>query len=97
MKKFLAVLLALAFVTTVSFADATKKAPAKSEVKKVDLIDINTASAQELASLTGIGDAFAKKIIAGRPYKGKDDLLKKKIIPAASYNKIQDKIIAKQK
>lgn len=97
MKKFLAVVLAVAFISTFAFADATKKAPAKADTKKVELVDINSASAQELAALPGIGDAYAKKIIAGRPYKGKDDLVKKKILPQASYNKILDKIIAKQK
>lgn len=60
-------------------------------------IDINHAKANELMMLDGIGDARAKAIIKGRPYKGKDDLVAKNILPQGVYDKIQDKIIAKQK
>ena len=83
----------------------TKKADAKTDAKKADtkaaapagaLIDINTASEKELASLDGIGEARAKAIVKGRPYKGKNELKDKKIIPESVYNGIQDKIIAKQ-
>lgn len=60
------------------------------------LLDINSASKDELDKLKGIGDARAEAIIKGRPYKGKDDLVRKKIIPQNVYDDIKDKIIAKQ-
>lgn len=63
---------------------------------KAALIDINTASKDELDALPGIGSARADAIIKGRPYKGKDDLLRKKVIPSNAYDGIKDRIIAKQ-
>jgi len=60
------------------------------------LVDINSASAEELDKLPGVGSARAKAIIAGRPYNGKDDLLQRKIIPSNVYSQIKDKIIARQ-
>ena len=78
--------------------DATKKAaePPKAEAPKAELMDINSASEKELATLKGIGDVRAKAIVKGRPYKGKDELVQKKIVPQNVYNDIKDQIIAKQ-
>ena len=72
-------------------ANETATAPAKG-----DLVDINSASKEELKALPGIGDAYSQKIIDGRPYANKTQLKSKGIVPDATYNKISDKIIAKQ-
>ena len=74
-------------------ASESKMAPAP----KAELLDINSATADQLDALPGVGKAYSAKIIAGRPYKGKDELVQKSIVPQATYDKIKDKIIAKQK
>ena len=64
--------------------------------KNAELIDINSASKQQLMTLPGIGDAYSQKIIDGRPYRAKNQLVQKNIIPQATYDKISAQIIARQ-
>ncbi|MCF4124321.1 ComEA family DNA-binding protein [Methylobacterium sp. SyP6R] len=79
--------------------EVPKAAPAAqpAQAGKPALIDLNSASKQELETLKGIGAARSEAIIKGRPYRGKDELLSKKIVPSNVYDDIKDKVIARQK
>ena len=110
--QILVVLLALAWIGTVvaarpaspgaayqnQAAKPGKKAAATPAASpQAELLDINTATKEQLDALPGIGTAYSQKIIDGRPYAKKSDLVNKKVMPQATYNKIKNKIIAKQK
>lgn len=107
MKRIFLLIAATLFLTMLAPAQ-TATAPAKKSSKTADskmasaapagdLVDINSASEAQLKALPGIGDAYAAKIVAGRPYKNKSQLLSKKVLPAKTYAGVKDSIIANQK
>lgn len=94
---FMLVILAFGqFRTTPRTMPTPPTFPTSNDRNKADLVDINSASREQLTDLGGIGDEYAEKVIAGRPYKNKKELKTRKILPPANYKQVADKIIAKQ-
>ncbi|HEY7519787.1 MAG TPA: helix-hairpin-helix domain-containing protein [Methylomirabilota bacterium] len=103
MTRLAILLVAVLFVVGIAAAPAVaqKDAPksgttAGAKAVPKEKLDLNSASAEELQALPGIGEALSKKIVENRPYKRKDELVQKKVIPGPTYEKIKDHVIARQ-
>jgi competence protein ComEA len=102
MKRFSLVALILASFVAVGVAQTkgqgTKPpaAPKASQAAPKELLDLNTATKEQLEALPGVGEAYAQKIIDGRPYHAKNELVTKKIMPESTYDKFKALVVAKQ-
>jgi DNA uptake protein ComE-like DNA-binding protein len=94
--RLLAILAVVALMLNAPLAVAQTKKPAAKTATTSAPLDINTATKAELTTLAGIGDAYSQKIIDGRPYARKDELVSKNILPQATYDKIKGRIVATQ-
>ena len=98
MKRFSVVVLGLWLLLTCSVVPSVLLGPSMAIASDTaELINLNTATADQLKALPGIGDAYTEKIIKGRPYQRTDEIAQKKILPRATYEQIKEQIVAKQK